>query len=153
MFWVPDDVDIWTPGTLISEDKGKGTLKLTISATGKSREVNKRDCLEINDPRSILDAPHDLISLAEVNEASILSAMKKRFLEKMIYTSCGSVLMVVNPFARIENLYGPEKIREYENIFKEGLIPHVYVTSSRAFSNMCNIHKDQSILIRSVMNI
>ncbi len=99
--------------------------------------------------KSIVDeSPHDLISLSEVNETTILNAIRIRFQDQNIYTSCGSVLMVLNPFAAIDNLYGDAQINYYSNPYADGLTPHIYIISSRAYSLMCSFGRNQSILIR-----
>ena len=147
MLWVPDTTDVWVPARLVGEDE-KGNLKASVITTGKLLDLKKSTCIPIADPELLKDAPDDLISLAEVHEASILNAIRVKFLEKCIYTSCGTVLMVVNPFTKIENLYGPEKVILYRNPYAEGLVPHVFKTASTAYYQMCTFGKNQSILIR-----
>ena len=44
-------------------------------------------------------------------QASILACTRSRFQQKKIYTGMGQVLMAVNPFELIPNIYGKEVIR------------------------------------------
>ena len=95
-------------------------------------------------------SPDDMISLPEVNQASILSCIRNRFNKKSIYTAVGTVLMSVNPFETIPGLYGLAPIYKYMNPYTESEVlgPHVYLVPSRAFADMCRSGLDQSILIR-----
>ena len=146
MFWIPDETECWIPATCVDENIVKETIRVSLPG-GRVVEIKRSNCIPISDPDRLDDAPDDLITLSEVNEASILNGMRKRFVDKNIYTACGSVLMVVNPFAKIDNLYGDEQINYYRDPYAEGLIPHIYIISSRAFTFMINSNKNQSILI------
>jgi myosin heavy subunit len=110
-------------------------------------------CLETALSATELDAaPDDMISLPEVNQASILSCIRNLFNKKVIYTAIGTVLMSVNPFDTIPGLYGISNVYRYMNPYAEGsegvLGPHVYLVPSRAFADMSRSGLDQSILIR-----
>jgi myosin-5 len=147
MYWVPDDEECWIPATLLEEVPGKGVSRFSTSS-GRTVEVKTEKCLPIQNDQNLYDSPDDLISLSEVNEATILNAINIRFGTKRIYTACGAVLMVLNPFEIIENMYGDAQIDLYSNPYAEGLLPHIYLISSRAYSLMCSSGKNQSILIR-----
>ena len=149
MFWVPDDEQCWICATFVDNTTKKGIGRYQLQS-GRIVEVKADSCLAIGNPQSILDSPDDLISLSEVNEATILNAINVRFSQEKIYTSCGSVLMVMNPFATIDNLYGDAQIEYYSDPFSEALTPHIYLIASRAYALMCSTQKNQSILIRLV---
>lgn len=147
MFWIPDDEECWIPATFMDENVAKGISRFSTSS-GRTVEVKTDRCLPIGNEQNLYDSPDDLISLSEVNEATILNAINIRFGTKQIYTACGSVLMVMNPFEIITNMYGDAQIEAYRNPYSEGLVPHIYLISSRAYSLMCSTGKNQSILIR-----
>lgn len=109
--------------------------------------MEKSKCREIADRSVIFETTDDLISLGEVNDSAILNSTRLRFSQKIIYTSIGSVLMAVNPFAKIEGLYSPFKIMEYENPREGEKSAHVYLIPSRAYDSMKTFGKNQSILI------
>lgn len=110
-------------------------------------DVEKAKCREIADRSVIFETTDDLISLGEVNDSAILNSTRLRFSQKIIYTSIGSVLMAVNPFAKIDGLYSPYKILEYENPREGDKGAHVYLIPSRAYDSMKTYGKNQSILI------
>jgi hypothetical protein len=89
----------------------------------------------------------DLSVLPNVNPASILDATKTRFLNKKIYSSCGSVILSINPFERIHGLYGQQMIKKYSDPTMDGLPSHLYLIPSRAYTSFCNFGKNQAILI------
>ncbi|NXY22783.1 MYO16 protein, partial [Atrichornis clamosus] len=53
------------------------------------------------------DAAGNLASLAELDEVSLLSGLRKRFLRQLIYTDIGDILIATNPFEPLP-LYGRE---------------------------------------------
>jgi len=55
----------------------------------------------------------DLIRLSSVNQPSILFTLQQRYAHGLIYTSIGSILIALNPFKAMPNLYNEELIRAY----------------------------------------
>jgi myosin-5 len=150
LWWIPDAQEVWALARQVGEPNANGTLKLSVIGSDKQVTMNPQNLLETSITiEDALSTPNDLISLPEVNQASILSCTRSRFQKKQIYTSVGTVLMTVNPFERIQGLYGLPMIKKYENPFAEGgtLPPHVYLVPSRAFADMMRSGRDQSILI------
>jgi myosin-5 len=130
---------------------GKVTFK--ICKTNKTLLLDKKDCFEaieiVNDDSSndkINGGPEDLISLPSINQASILNSARSRFLCNNIYTSLGDVLMLLNPFKRIEKMYGQDVIDRYTTL-KEDQPSHIYLIPSKAYTNMSREGVSQSILI------
>jgi myosin heavy subunit len=106
----------------------------------------------------------DAMSMANVNEAAVLSLIRRRFTEqKQIYTFTGDVLLSVNPCATIPGLYDVGNVdtgervvqqgdkavqaalssgakaaavrRQFESVRKAGE-PHVYTVAHRAYQAM-----------------
>lgn len=150
LWWVPDEKEVWTLAKQAGDPLPNGCMKFNLLGNGKQVMMSRELCLEtLLNPQDASAAPNDLISLPEVNQASILSCARVRFLDRKIYTSVGTVLMSVNPFERFPNLYGNKMIKKYVNPFAENgsLAPHIYLVASRAFADMCRVGRDQSILI------
>ena len=148
-FWAPDKDLVWVAGySLLQSRAGDSTVRLTlVEDKTKTVEVALNQCMRIVDSTMLTDYPDDFIALAEVNEATILCSSRLRFKEKLIYTSCGSVLMAINPFERIEGLYSSDRMAAYFDPNVEGLLSHVYIVPSRAYAAMCEFGKNQSILV------
>jgi myosin heavy subunit len=153
-FWfIPDDQEVFVPALVMGKAPNSGIANMTVVGdngeplAGKVVSVEIDNCIRIEDPSILKDAPDDYIALASVNEAAILYNAKKRFFEKKIYTSCGAVLMSVNPFERIPNLYGDEVMAKYRHAMSEDLTAHVYLIPSRAYLSMSSFGRNQSLLI------
>ena len=84
--------------------------------------------------------PDDLITLTHLNEPSVVSALKKRYEEDLIYTSTGPILIALNPFKPLPGLYEDDQMSVYwafgEGIDTNVLPPHVYGHADKAFRAM-----------------
>lgn len=84
--------------------------------------------------------PHDLVSLDHFHEPTVVECLERRFLKNHIYTNTGPVLIAVNPFEPLPNLYSDEAMEKYwtcsEESSKDKLPPHVYALADQAFRSM-----------------
>jgi myosin-5 len=85
--------------------------------------------------------PEDLVELTHLHEPAIVCALEARYQEDIIYTNTGSILLAVNPFKKIDNLYTLEMMERYWNHDHEGNIaaappPHAFAVAELAFSSM-----------------
>jgi myosin heavy subunit len=144
VWWVPDDQEVWTLADKVSEKLPNGCVNFMVYKTKRVVPHILEKCLPADLSQQ---APEDLVFLSNVNAANILICVRTRFLEKKIYTNMGMVLLSINPFEVIPGLYGPTMIKKYEASSEGSLPAHVYSIPSRAYHNLCNSGKDQSILI------
>lgn len=84
--------------------------------------------------------PDDLISLSHLHEPAVVECLQHRYEDDRIYTATGPVLLALNPFHNIPDLYGESTMKLYweksENQSKESLPPHVYAIADEAFRSM-----------------
>lgn len=150
-YWVPSETEVWLAAELDPSSSTNSSQLCSFlpvnKAISKALRAYIKDCILIDDPNMLWEIPDDFISLASVNESAILYTARKRFREKLIYTSCGSVLMSLNPFERIPNLYGTELMAEYVDPLRDDLKAHVYLIPSRAYQQMKAFGKNQALLI------
>lgn len=150
-FWVPDDTEVWAYAVLVSTSSNNDLNKYKILKSQKTISCSASKCIAASSHLAESDSTHghaeDLVSLHDVNHGAILYNTKQRFLNKHIYTSCGTVLMSVNPFEKIPGLYGESVISSYKNPNVTNLPTHVYIIPSRAYQMMTLFNKSQSILI------
>ena len=144
-YWCPHQEKVWSAGELI-EDKGN-SLQILLVDEQRRETFPKESCIHIEDESVITEAVNDLISLSQVNDATILNSSRLRFNQKIIYTSIGAVLMAINPFETIDGLYGPDRINQYCNVQDDTTPAHIYLIPSRAYRAMCMFGKSQSLLI------
>ncbi|KAK6638201.1 hypothetical protein RUM44_008629 [Polyplax serrata] len=72
--------------------------------------------------------------------------LRKRFVENLIYTYIGNVLISVNPFKPLP-IYSPELISQYSQSHAIMMSPHIYAVSNTAYRLLSEEHREQCILI------
>lgn len=95
--------------------------------------------------------PQDLTELSHLHEAAVVYCLKKRYEQEHIYTYTGRVLLALNPFCQLRNLYGQQVITTYREAAIDNTTspppPHVYATAQDAYSTMMLEGSNQSILV------
>ena len=90
----------------------------------------------------------DLINMSNLNEMTILHNLRIRFKKDLIYTRISStVLIAVNPFKKIRDLYSPETLDRYRIEGSAALPPHVFGVGYNALKKMNDDRMDQSVVI------
>ncbi|CEG47982.1 myosin-like protein [Plasmopara halstedii] len=104
----------------------------------------------------------DLTQLIELDETTILSALDTRFTNNKIYTNTGAILLAVNPFQKIPNIYSKDTMAKYllsfesrsstmQNRGNDRMPPHIYKVAGEAYKAMMlglnGVMSDQSILV------
>ncbi|KAL8166178.1 hypothetical protein V2J09_007677 [Rumex salicifolius] len=98
--WCRQPSGKWESGTIQSISEDEVSLRFS---TGNVLKVSTGDLLPANP--DILDCVDDLIQLSYLNEPSVLHYLQHRYLENMIYSKAGPVLIAVNPFKDLQ-IYG-----------------------------------------------
>ena len=58
----------------------------------------------------------DLTQVAVVDAESCISVLTKRYEKDAVYTHCGPLLVAVNPYKRMPDLYSEERLDEYAQL-------------------------------------
>ena len=93
-----------------------------------------------------LEAVDDLTNLSYLHEAAVLHSVKIRYLQKIIYTYSGLVLIAMNPFKKM-NIYGSETMRQYAGSNRDELEPHLFAIAEEAYRKMINEGMNQSVIV------
>ena len=88
----------------------------------------------------------NLTGLPELNQQTLLQAMKERFLQDSIYTDVGDILVAVNPFYQLP-IYDNTWLDAFNREEINGLVPHIYKVGARAYNSMLQAKKDQVCVI------
>jgi len=107
-------------------------------------------CILLGDlrPRFALDTTcADSTALVHMNDAAILDNLKRRHGQDNIYTYTASVLLAVNPYKRIEALYGEDQCERYKGKHIGALPPHPYAIADTSYRLLHREKKNQAILI------
>ena len=134
---IPEEISECKVGAL----KGNGVL------------IPLKDTLEFSEMANSGIA--DMVEIDELNPASLLYNLMTRYKRDEIYTYVGPILLVLNPFKKIEHL-GLESTRlKYVEItrsnqplqLKKSLDPHSYALSAQAYYSLRREGRRQGIVI------
>ena len=84
--------------------------------------------------------------LTELNEDTLLKAVRARYESDLIYTDVGDILVAVNPFRKLP-IYDERWSVAYSRSDVSALAPHIYRVAARAFNSMVQGKKDQVCVI------
>ncbi|XP_076454167.1 myosin-VIIa-like isoform X2 [Babylonia areolata] len=93
-----------------------------------------------------VDGVEDMISLGDLNESGILRNLFIRYMDHLIYTYTGSILVAVNPYELL-GIYTAEQIQLYRNKKIGELPPHIFAIADNAYSSMKRYQHDQCVII------
>ena len=85
--------------------------------------------------------PDDLITLTHLHEPSVVFCLKERYNQDLIYTATGPILIALNPFKAVPDLYDDAIMNDYWLAGESGadeldLKPHIYQSAHAAFRSM-----------------
>ncbi|CAG0920544.1 unnamed protein product [Notodromas monacha] len=89
----------------------------------------------------------DNCGLMYLNEATLLHNVRLRYMKDHIYTYVANILIAVNPYADIKNLYSSKCIADYRGKSIGVLPPHVFAIADKAFRDMKVLKQSQSIIV------
>ena len=138
------------------ENKEKQTLTgEVIAETDKNVTISTVDGEEIQvktatvkemDP-SEFKGVRDLITLSVLDEAAIFHSLWARFHLNQIYTYCGNILVSVNPFKMIDDLYTLETAKSYYNAEFGSKDPHIFAIANECYSSLGRDQRSQCVVI------
>ena len=139
----------WDRATLaeVVKDSNKKTVRVA-DAHGGEKDVP----LDLVALASVgQEGAEDIAELSNLNEPSLMELVRSRYDSgdhAKIYTRAGPVLVAVNPFTDVSELYSVGVREEYRRGASGAarLRPHVYETAARAYLSVC-AGKSQSIII------
>ncbi|EDQ89817.1 uncharacterized protein MONBRDRAFT_20878, partial [Monosiga brevicollis MX1] len=90
----------------------------------------------------------NLTALADLNEDTLLKELEIRYNRDVIYTYVGEILVAVNPYFRIPELYDQsQKLKYRGGIDRESLPPHIFAVADAAVSALQSTGKNQVCVI------
>eukprot|EP01127_Copromyxa_protea_P011781 TRINITY_DN2988_c1_g2_i2.p1 TRINITY_DN2988_c1_g2~~TRINITY_DN2988_c1_g2_i2.p1 ORF type:complete len:1408 (-),score=379.26 TRINITY_DN2988_c1_g2_i2:372-4037(-) len=111
----------------------------------KATDVSKLSFMGINEEEVIGKGVDDMTKIDVLTEHTILKNLEVRYKRDCIYTDIGPIVISINPFKSIPSL-GSHLIPSYgEGV--EGLAPHPYALAQRAFCDLRDNNRSQSLII------
>ena len=144
-FWAPDPDRCHVPAKAL----GGGRYEARDFEAGSRRSVEvaggDEACMELEDIRTLGVLPDDLVKMDDINEATILYNLRRRFLRDKSYTNLGTILIAVNPFKWLPGLYEPEVLEYYRGARHTGedTPPHMYATADAALKGVVEDRENQ----------
>jgi len=89
----------------------------------------------------------DNCGLMYLNEATLLNNVRLRYAKDKIYTYVANILIAVNPYFELKNLYSEATIKSYEGKSLGTLPPHVFAIADKAFRDMKTLKQSQSVIV------
>ncbi|XP_013775253.1 unconventional myosin-VI-like [Limulus polyphemus] len=142
--WAPDPIDGYKLGTIVDISEDTITVE------------------PFQSPNQIITAPYDSVFPAEddnnkdvddncalmyLNEATLLNNVRVRYQRDQIYTYVANILIAVNPYFEIKNLYSSDTIKKYQGKSLGVLSPHVFAIGDKAFRDIKTCKQSQSIIV------
>ncbi|XP_066448861.1 myosin-15 [Eleutherodactylus coqui] len=139
--WIPDEKEAYLEAEIKDSAGGKVTVEL---ADGKTVVVKEGDVQQMNPPK--FDMIEDMAMLTHLNEASVLSNLRKRYANWMIYTYSGLFCVTVNPYKWLP-VYKTEVVTAYKGKRRSEAPPHIFSIADNAYHDMLRNRENQSMLI------
>ncbi|KAK7108574.1 unconventional myosin-VI-like isoform X2 [Littorina saxatilis] len=89
----------------------------------------------------------DNCALMYLNEATLLNNIRIRYMKNQIYSLTANILIAINPYFEIPDLYTSATIKKYRGKSLGTLPPHVYAIADKAFRDMKVTKASQSIIV------
>ena len=125
------------------------TATLSLASTdGKVTAERDASAVEAASERA-REGVEDMVALDELTEATVLSTLRVRYDRKQIYTNVGGILVAVNPYETIANVYGEDRMAgaAAADAAFSGAAPHPFVMAEQALRALDRDRASQSFVI------
>ncbi|KAG1047830.1 hypothetical protein G6F43_009746 [Rhizopus delemar] len=156
--WFEDDKEAWISTTCISNtfiDDSK--VKIVFQGDNDEKEyifestlaeiekTNGSNLPPLRNPPK-MEYTDDLTNLSYLNEPAVLNTIRTRYMQRLIYTYSGIVLIAMNPFDRVA-LYDPDIVQQYSGRRRGELEPHLFAIAEDAYRCMIREQVNQTIVV------
>ncbi|KAK6628370.1 Unconventional myosin-VI [Polyplax serrata] len=121
--WLPDPQEGFILGKVV--DIGMGEVTVEPLDSKKKKVVCSLDRTYTAEDYDNKDVD-DNCALMYLNEATLLNNIRIRYYKDKIYTYVANILIAVNPYTEIKDLYKSETIKKYQGKSLGVLPPHVF---------------------------
>ncbi|KAI8333990.1 P-loop containing nucleoside triphosphate hydrolase protein [Chlamydoabsidia padenii] len=155
--WFADAKEAWISATCQSTTITADKVILVFEADHNHKEyvfesslatIDKTNGSELPPLRNPLKLENtdDLTNLSYLNEPAVLNTIRTRYLQHLIYTYSGIVLIAVNPFDRV-SLYDSDVVQQYSGRRRGELDPHLFAIAEDAYRCMIRKKSNQTIVV------
>jgi len=143
--WVPSPVEGFILGTIADIGHDGQTVIITEDFKHSRVTCNLENIYyaEQHDQKDV----EDNCALMYLNPATLLNNIRIRYNKDKIYTYVANILIAVNPYYEIKNLYSSETIKKYQGKSLGAVPPHVFAVADKSFRDMKALKQSQSIIV------
>uniref|UniRef100_A0AAY4EDG9 Uncharacterized protein n=1 Tax=Denticeps clupeoides TaxID=299321 RepID=A0AAY4EDG9_9TELE len=139
--FVPEEKEAYIEVEVKDIDGGIATVE---TKDGRILTVREGDIQLMNPPK--FDMIEDMAMLTNLNEASVLFNLRRRYSNWMIYTYSGLFCVTVNPYKWLP-VYTAGVVAAYKGKRRSETPPHIYAIADNAYNDMLRNCENQSMLI------
>ncbi|KAG0164781.1 Myosin type-2 heavy chain 1 [Apophysomyces sp. BC1034] len=155
--WFADEEEAWVSATCVSRTITNNKARLVFQSENDEKEYVFEASLPdieksggstlppLRNPPN-MEQTDDLTNLSYLNEPAVLNTIRTRYIQRLIYTYSGIVLIAVNPFDRVA-LYDPDVVQQYSGRRRGELEPHLFAIAEDAYRCMIREQKNQTIVV------
>ncbi|KAI9478230.1 MAG: P-loop containing nucleoside triphosphate hydrolase protein [Benjaminiella poitrasii] len=155
--WFADKEEGWVSASCISNKTEDDKVRITFEDDNDGKEhvfestlsyitkTNGSTLPPLRNPPK-MEYTDDLTNLSYLNEPAVLNTIRTRYMQHLIYTYSGIVLIAVNPFDRV-SLYEPDIIQQYSGKRRGELEPHLFAIAEDAYRCMIREKTNQTIVV------
>ncbi|XP_040563865.1 unconventional myosin-XV [Lepeophtheirus salmonis] len=152
LVWFDPGVGYVLPGEVLEYHESAQVIMVQaiINSVTKNFTLNNLSSVR---PRQDLgqNGVEDMITLRDINEASILWNLRIRYDNHNIYTYIGTILISVNPYRTFddegESLYGLKSVNKYDGQILGTLSPHLFAIGSAALARQVTNPKKNVVIL------
>ncbi|KAH0664455.1 hypothetical protein KY285_029466 [Solanum tuberosum] len=141
--WIEDPSVAWIDAQ-VSEVNGQEVQVQTSDGRTVVATLSKTHPKDEDAPDGGVD---DMTELSYLHEPGVLHNLATRYQLNEIYTYTGSILIAINPFQKLPDLYDGRMMAKYKGVQLGKLSPHVFAIADAAYRAMINEGKSNSILV------
>ncbi|CAG9541038.1 unnamed protein product [Cercopithifilaria johnstoni] len=143
LVWVPDPKDGFK--LCILRDIGSETMSAEPIDGGSVVSARYDEIFPAEEDRK--RNVDDNCELMYLNEGTLLNNCRLRYERKQIYTYVANILISINPYEQIPDLYSGATIQKYQGRSIGTLPPHVFAIADSAYRDMKRTKHSQSIIV------
>ncbi|XP_026322263.1 myosin heavy chain 95F [Hyposmocoma kahamanoa] len=143
LVWVRDPNEGFVLARIL-ELMGEEVDVIPVDNKNPRRVCSFDDVFPAGDPTKVVD---DNCELMFLNEATLLNNILTLYKKKKIYTYVANILLAVNPYEDIPDMYSSSTIKKYQGKSLGEMPPHVFAVADKAFRDMKSLKQSQSIIV------
>ena len=154
--WIEHDTEGWVRAKILKIDLKEESMLLqildTLSTSNRENDSTQTKISIHNPPYlcnpSNLVGINDMTNLAYLHEPAVLNCIDSRYADRNIYTYSGIVLVAVNPYQEMSDLYSKPVLEAFHSAdIVAQLEPHLYAIAEEAYRHMIQWKQSQSVII------